>query len=102
MSDLFADAAQERQGETAPLAKRLPAITLDELVGQDPVLAPGSALRMAIEPDRPPSMILYGPPGVGKTTLARIVAQTAGGEFEEPSAVPARVDDVRGVIARAR
>jgi putative ATPase len=102
MSDLFADAAQERQTETAPLAQRLRPKTLDELVGQEHVLAPGSALRMAIEQDRPPSMILYGPPGVGKTTLARIVAETTGAEFEELSAVSARVDDVRGVIARAR
>jgi putative ATPase len=102
MSDLFADAAKERQSETAPLAQRLRPRTLDELVGQEHVLAAGSALRMAIEQDRPPSMILYGPPGVGKTTLARIVAETTGAEFEELSAVSARVDDVRGVIARAR
>src|ERR671911_2197491 len=102
MSDLFADAAREREAETAPLAQRLRPRTLDELVGQQHVLAPGSALRLAIEQDRPPSMILYGPPGVGKTTLARIVAETTGAEFEELSAVSARVDDVRGVMQRAR
>jgi putative ATPase len=101
-SDLFSDAAKERQGETAPLAQRLRPRTLEELVGQQHVLAEGSALRLAIEQDRPPSMILYGPPGVGKTTLARIVAEVTGAEFEELSAVAARVDDVRGVIARAR
>jgi putative ATPase len=66
------------------------------------VLAEGSALRLAIEADRTPSMILYGPPGVGKTTLARIVAETTGSAFEELSAVSARVDDVRGVLQRAR
>lgn len=66
------------------------------------MLAEGSALRLAIEGDRPPSMILYGPPGVGKTTLARIVAETTGAAFEELSAVSARVDDVRGVLQRAR
>ena len=102
MSDLFADAARERGSETAPLAQRLRPRTLEELVGQTHVLGEGSALRLAIEQDRPPSMILYGPPGVGKTTLARIVAETTGAEFEELSAVAARVDDVRGVIARAR
>jgi putative ATPase len=102
VSDLFADAARERGSETAPLAQRLRPRTLDELVGQTHVLGEGSALRLAIEQDRPPSMILYGPPGVGKTTLARIVAETTGAEFEELSAVAARVDDVRGVIARAR
>ncbi len=102
MSDLFADAAHERETETAPLAQRLRPRTLAELVGQEHVLAPDSALRLAIEQDRPPSMILYGPPGVGKTTLARIVAETTGAEFEELSAVSARVDDVRGVLARAR
>ena len=66
------------------------------------MLAEGSALRRAIEDDRPPSMILFGPPGVGKTTLARIVAERTGADFEELSAVSARVDDVRAVIRQAR
>ncbi len=102
MSDLFADAADVRQDETAPLAQRVRPRALDELVGQQHVLGTGSALRLAIENDRPPSMILFGPPGVGKTTLARIVAETTGAAFEEMSAVSARVDDVRGVLQRAR
>jgi putative ATPase len=101
MSDLFADAARERQAETAPLAHRVRPRTLDELVGQRHVLGDDSALRLAIEQDRPPSMILYGPPGSGKTTLARIVAERTGAAFEELSAVSARVDDVRAVIQRA-
>jgi putative ATPase len=76
--------------------------TLDEFVGQRHVLAPGSALRRAIEADRVPSLVLYGPPGSGKTTLARIVANTTGAEFEELSAVSATVSQVRDVLARAR
>jgi putative ATPase len=102
VSDLFSEAARERQAENAPLAVRLRPSTLEELVGQHHVLGPGSALRRAIEEDRPPSMILFGPPGTGKTTIARIVAERTGAAFEELSAVSARVDDVRAVIARAR
>jgi putative ATPase len=102
VSDLFSEAAQARQAENAPLAVRLRPAELEELVGQQHVLAPGSALRLAIEEDRPPSMILFGPPGTGKTTIARIVAERTGAVFEEISAVSARVDDVRAVIARAR
>ena len=102
MSDLFADAAAVHAGQTAPLPQRIRPRSLDELVGQRHVLAEGSALRLAIEGDRPPSLILYGPPGVGKTTIARIVAETTGAVFEELSAVSARVDDVRGVLQRAR
>jgi putative ATPase len=102
VSDLFEDQARALEAVNAPLAARVRPRTLDELVGQEHVLGPGTALRRAIEEDRPPSMILFGPPGVGKTTLARIVAEHTGGEFEELSAVSARVDDVRGVIRRAR
>src|ERR1051325_1602942 len=102
MSDLFADAAKERMHEVAPLALRLRPRTLDEFVGQEQVLGEGSALRLAIAEDRVGSMILYGPPGSGKTTLARIVAETTGAAFEELSAVSATVADVRGVLARAR
>jgi putative ATPase len=101
VGDLFAQAARDRQDEYAPLAVRLRPRSLDELVGQEHVLGKRSALRTAIEQDRPPSMILFGPPGTGKTTLARIVAESTGATFEELSAVSARVDDVRAVIARA-
>ena len=101
MSDLFSDAARERIGEIAPLALRLRPRTLEEFVGQRDVLGEGTALRLAIAEDRVGSMILYGPPGSGKTTLARIVAQTTGAAFEELSAVSASVSDVRAVLARA-
>jgi putative ATPase len=76
--------------------------TLDEFVGQEQALGEGSALRLAIAEDRVGSMILYGPPGSGKTTLARIVANTTGAHFEELSAVSATVKDVREVLAAAR
>src|SRR6266480_1091284 len=102
MADLFSDAASQRAGEVAPLALRLRPRTLDEFVGQQHVLGEGSALRLAIEEDRVHSSILYGPPGSGKTTLARIVAASTGAAFEELSAVSATVKDVREVLARAR
>jgi putative ATPase len=102
VSDLFSEAAGRRLGEVAPLAQRLRPQTLDEFVGQEHIVGPGRALRLAIEQDRVPSMILYGPPGSGKTTLARIVAQTTGAEFEELSAVSATVSQVREVLGRAR
>jgi putative ATPase len=102
MSDLFADAAAQRVPENAPLAIRLRPATLDEFVGQEHVLAEGSALRVAIGEDRVRSAIFFGPPGSGKTTLARIVAATTGAAFEELSAVSASVADVRAVLARAR
>jgi putative ATPase len=102
VTDLFADAAAERARDSAPLAMRLRPASLDEFVGQEHVLGVGSALRLAIEEDRVGSAIFFGPPGSGKTTLARIVAATTGAEFEELSAVSASVADVRGVLARAR
>jgi putative ATPase len=102
VSDLFAHAASERALESAPLAVRLRPASLDEFVGQEHVLGEGTALRRAIEDDRVGSAIFFGPPGSGKTTLARILAATTGAEFEELSAVSASVADVRGVLARAR
>jgi putative ATPase len=102
MSDLFSDAAKQRLPEVAPLALRLRPKTLEEFVGQGHVLGPKSALRLAIERDRVGSLILYGPPGIGKTTLARVVANATGAHFEELSAVSASVADVRRVLAEAR
>jgi putative ATPase len=85
----------------APLAVRMRPRALDELVGQRHLLAEGSTLRTAIETGEPHSMVLYGPPGSGKTTLARIVADAARGAFEEESAVNAGRAEVRAVIERA-
>jgi putative ATPase len=84
-----------------PLPVRMRPATIDEVVGQEHLLAPGSALRTAIEEGRPHSMVLYGPPGTGKTTLARLVAGGASAAFEEASAVSAGRQEVRDVLARA-
>ena len=100
--DLFDAAAAERLRGRAPLAARLRPRTLDEVVGQDHLVGPGRPLRELIEADRLSSVILWGPPGTGKTTLARVVALTTAKAFEELSAVTAGVKDVRGVIERAR
>jgi putative ATPase len=89
-------------GQAVPLATRLRPTTLDELVGQERLLASGSALRRAIEEGRPHSMILHGPPGSGKTTLARLVANASDAAFEEESAVAAGRAEVRAAIERAR
>ncbi len=86
----------------APLAVRMRPRSLDELVGQEHVLGEGSALRTAIEQGHPHSAILHGPPGAGKTTLARIAAAGADAAFEEESAVNAGKAEIRGVIERAR
>jgi putative ATPase len=88
------------EGE-APLAVRMRPRTLDELVGQDDLMRIDSPLRIAIESGEPHSAILHGPPGSGKTTLARIVAAAARGAFEEESAVNAGRAEVRAVIKRA-
>ncbi len=102
MGDLFSEAAGHRALAGAPLAARVRPSTLDGLVGQRQILGEGSALRAAIEEDRVGSMILYGPPGSGKTTVARIIASTTGAAFEQLSAVSATVAEVRTVIAEAR
>jgi putative ATPase len=93
---------KEKLARDAPLAVRMRPRSLDEVIGQEHVLGPGSALRSAIESGKPHSAILYGPPGAGKTTLARIAAAGAQGAFEEESAVNAGKAEIRAVIGRAR
>src|ERR1700749_2315596 len=96
-----AEAAEEIP-PNAPLAVRMRPRTLDEVVGREHIVGPGSGRRAAIESGRPHSAILYGPPGAGKTTLARIAARMSDGAFEEESAVSAGKAEIRGVIERAR
>jgi putative ATPase len=86
----------------APLAERMRPRSLDEIVGQDKSIGAGTALRRLIDDDRLPSLILWGPPGSGKTSLARVLAGTSGAAFESLSAVLSGVKDVREVVERAR
>ena len=99
---LFDHRRQELQDRIAPLATRMRPRNLEEYFGQTHILAPGTVLRRAIEEDRLPSMILWGPPGSGKTTLARLVAGATGSHFEQISAVTSGVKDIREVMASAR
>jgi putative ATPase len=99
---LFTSAVEDRLRARAPLAARLRPRVLDEVVGQDELLAPGRALRTLIESDRLTSVVLWGPPGTGKTTIARLVAGETAKAFEPLSAVSAGVKDVRDVAERAR
>ena len=97
--ELLADPA--RQEAMRPLAERMRPRTLDEMVGQRRLLAPGSALRRAVESGRVHSMVLWGPPGCGKTTLALLLAQYAEADFRAISAVLSGLPDVRQVLAEA-
>jgi putative ATPase len=100
--DLFSDRADQLQDKEAPLAARMRPTTLEEFVGQAHVLGPGSALRALIEADELRSVILWGPAGTGKTSLAQIIARATRSHFEELSATSAGVRDVRALLAAAR
>jgi putative ATPase len=99
--DLFEANRREQIATRAPLATRMRPRSLDELVGQEEVVGPGTLLRRAIEADRLSSLILWGPPGSGKTTLARIVAATTKAHFAAVSAVTSGVADLRTAIKEA-
>ena len=100
--DLFSASGEERMMKRAPLAARMRPTTLDEVIGQDHLVGPSGPLRKLIEADRMSSIILWGPPGTGKTTLAELIAVTTKREFERLSAVTAGVKDIREVIDMAR
>ena len=100
--DLFSAVLEERLGRQAPLAERMRPRSLDEVVGQQHLLGPGAPLRTLIEADRLSSMVLWGPPGTGKTTLARLVARSTSAALVPMSAVNVGVKDVRTVVDGAR
>ncbi len=102
MSNLFQEVADAARQQQSPLADRMRPRSLDEFVGQQHILGPGKLLRRAIEADRVTSVILCGPPGSGKTTLARIIANTTSSHFTTLNAVLAGVKDIRQAIDEAR
>ena len=103
MADLFQETAEQKTGvpPAVPLASRMRPRTLAEYAGQEHILGPGKLLRRAIEADRISSILLFGPPGTGKTTLAQIIANATESKFERLSGVESNVADMRRVIATA-
>jgi len=102
VDSLFDEAGERAAAGAAPLAVRMRPRTLDEVVGQRHLVAPGTPFRKLIDNDAPMSLILWGPPGTGKTTLASVVSQVTSRRFTELSAVTAGVKDVRAAIDAAR
>jgi putative ATPase len=100
--DLFPEEKRNRRAPRPPLAERMRPRTFEEFVGQEELLKPGSLLRSAVGRGELPSVIFWGPPGSGKTTLARLTAQASGSHFVAFSAVTSGVKEVREVIERAR
>ena len=99
---LFDHRRRQIQGRTAPLAARMRPRSLDEMVGQEGLISEGRVLRLAIDQDRVPSIVLWGPPGSGKTTLARLIAQVTKATFVQLSAVTSGVAQVREAVNEAR
>jgi putative ATPase len=101
MNGLFPEEPKKKIKDNAPLSERMRPKTLDEFVGQQHLVGPGKSIRILIENNEPVSMILWGPPGVGKTTLALIIANLVKADFIQLSAVSSGVKDVRDAIAKA-
>jgi putative ATPase len=101
-TDLFESAAKQAAAAQAPLAERARPRTLSEIVGQEHLLAPGKLLRLAIERDEVPSILFWGPPGTGKTTIAQVIAAHTQREFVPFSAVLGGVKEVREIVAEAQ
>ncbi|MGQ0723477.1 MAG: replication-associated recombination protein A [Candidatus Eiseniibacteriota bacterium] len=99
---LFNDPSEAAVPPPAPLAERMRPRALDEILGHEQLLGPSSTLRRAVEAGRLPSLILWGPPGSGKTTIARVLAGAAQADFREVSAVAAGVQDLRAVVAAGK
>jgi len=99
--DLFDKAAETDAAARAPLAERMRPLSLDEFIGQEHLTADGKLLRRAIQNDQIPSLIFWGPPGTGKTTLARLIARSTGAHFTQVSAVLAGVKELREIMAEA-
>ena len=102
VESLFDAAAREAENAAAPLAVRMRPRTLDEVVGQRHLTGPGAPFRKLIDHDAAMSVLLWGPPGTGKTTLAHVVSEVTKRRFTELSAVTAGVKDVRAAIETAR
>ncbi len=100
--DLFEVSTEAQLRQDAPLAARMRPLNFDEYVGQEHLIGKGRALRTSIEADRLPSMVLWGPPGSGKTTLARIIASQTQASFKQVSAVASGVAELRQVIKEAK
>ena len=100
--DLFTHAAADRIKKEAPLARRVAPRSIDDIVGQEHILGPGKILRRAIEADRITSLILYGPPGCGKTALARVIAMRTQSAFDNLNAVTSGVKELRALIEAAK
>ncbi len=100
--DLFEYMSEKQKSSGAPLASRMRPESLDEIVGQEEIIAPGKLLYRAIKADKLGSLIFYGPPGTGKTTLAQVIAHTTKADFAQVNATVAGKKDLEEVVARAK
>lgn len=100
--NLFSGQAAQNRRKAAPLAARMRPRTLEEYAGQEQIIGRGRLLRRAIEADQLSSLIFYGPPGVGKTSLARVIANSTSSDFRQLSAVGAGIGDIRAILSAAR